>query len=642
MKRFRSGKFRSFASIASFLGVFSISLTPPLVATPNSRNSPAGGTLPSGFTEVGGVVADLVGANDNRVTSQLPASSLFSGFFDGGSPTTFQGNPGTIGIQTGFTQAIIDSLGGGLKSIGVRVTLEDGDTGPGDFDEDSNFLLINGVNSGNFSDVVTEETSSDGTILISTNSAGGFRDDTLDTGWFLISNASTLGSIFSALAVTGQLVFQLNDTDDPFDNRFDFTAGVDGGLIDSGMGPSGTVPTAAPGRRTTREPQPIFVTNLSAILSVLESGLPMAMSQREIAIGAGRSIYRDVNGRLFRARATAGDLTVVASAEPYLNSSGDTGISGETETSAKESFFDKQPAYFPEEDDSPFSFFVGTDYSRLDYDAQGIVPGIVNDTWTGHLGFEVPLLPNLTFGLGTIYLDAENDVGSIGNVDVEGWSIAPYLTYVRNSFWADALYGYSWLEHDIYRRSSFGPSARADTDSGIHRFEFNTGYNIKAGRGIVTGPVGAFEFMGGNIDGYTERGGGATAVRTPEQDYESYITRLGWQASAHVRTGFGKIIPQIRAHWDHEYGNDPELVSASLVTSPFSVVTGSSSRSVGGFSVGRNTEPPQRDYLNLGAGVLFQFGDDRDGWKIILDYEGHLLRDDHTAHFGSARVVIPF
>lgn len=42
--------------------------------------SPAGGALPAGITEVGGIVTDFIGLNGTRVVSQLAASTLYVGF----------------------------------------------------------------------------------------------------------------------------------------------------------------------------------------------------------------------------------------------------------------------------------------------------------------------------------------------------------------------------------------------------------------------------------------------------------------------------------------------------------------------------------------------------------------------------------
>ena len=196
-----------------------------------------GGPLPTDVTPVGGVVLDLVGINGLRIVTQVPASQLFRGFFDRGEPAAFQGHPGTIGIQTGLTPAIVNALGGGLAEVAVRLTVFDGDTGPGEFDRFQNRLLLNGVLVGDFSEVHTWETVADGLTILSDNPQGGFRDGRLDTGFFHLTGADRLAALHRSLLDTGAVRFQLAD-DDPFDNLFDFTQGVDAGLIDVGRLPS--------------------------------------------------------------------------------------------------------------------------------------------------------------------------------------------------------------------------------------------------------------------------------------------------------------------------------------------------------------------------------------------------------------------
>src|SRR5262245_42223732 len=193
------------------------------------------GQLPPGVTPVGGVVLDLVGANGRRVVSQLPASSLFRGFFAAGSPSAFRGPPGTVGVQQGFTQATLDALGEGLAEVAVRLTVFDGDTAEGDFDFRDDELLLNGLAIGDFSAVATQETSEDGLTALS-SSAGGFRNDRLDTGFFHTTDEDFLDAFFATLSRTGEVTYQLRDRD-AFDNYFDFTLGIDGGLVDVGRPP---------------------------------------------------------------------------------------------------------------------------------------------------------------------------------------------------------------------------------------------------------------------------------------------------------------------------------------------------------------------------------------------------------------------
>jgi PKD repeat protein len=199
------------------------------VPTTFTLTSPtSAGLLPAGVTPVGGLVLDLVGAGGGRVVSQLPASGLFQGFFSSGTPAAFRGDPGTIGVQTGFTPEVVAALGGGLRQAAVRVTLFDGDTGADNFDRGENALLLNGLDFGDFSDVITQETAADGQTALSNNPDGGFRNGRLDTGFFFSDDPLLLGALYDSLA-NGEVRFALDDVD-PFDNLFDFTRGVDGGL----------------------------------------------------------------------------------------------------------------------------------------------------------------------------------------------------------------------------------------------------------------------------------------------------------------------------------------------------------------------------------------------------------------------------
>jgi hypothetical protein len=191
-------------------------------------NSPTGQPLPSAVTSVGGIVADLIGLNGSRIVAQRAASGLFVG--NAPNTATF-----TIGTQTGFTSALIASLGGGIAQASFRVSLFDGDTRSGNFDFNNNWLLVNGIRVGNFSDVSTIETNGTGVPVGSGNIANGFGNNILNTGFFYTNNSATLSSIFTSMA-SGSFVYGYEDSD-PGDQFLDFTQGIDGGLIDNDVPP---------------------------------------------------------------------------------------------------------------------------------------------------------------------------------------------------------------------------------------------------------------------------------------------------------------------------------------------------------------------------------------------------------------------
>lgn len=233
-------------TLAAALGAaFALSAVPAL-ATPFTSTSPLGLDVTTvGASTVGGIVTHLVGLNNVSVVSQLAASSLFVGFAHTGSPAAYQGNPMTIGIQTGFNAALLSQLGGGLQAVAFRFTLYDGDTASGNFDFGDNTLQVNGYAVGNWSSVNAENTDGTGGATANGFSGGGFRNNLLDTGWFSSNNSVLMANLFSTLSTTNQLVFQLSDLD-PYDNFFDFTQGIDQSLINVGQGPGVVNPTPEP------------------------------------------------------------------------------------------------------------------------------------------------------------------------------------------------------------------------------------------------------------------------------------------------------------------------------------------------------------------------------------------------------------
>ena len=228
------------------LGAFVAVMSVTGAAQAQTTTSPTGGALPAAVTKVGGIVADLKGTNGTRVVAQVAASDLYRDFAN--APTNPQignagGNPLLIGTQFGFTPTLLANFGGGLASASFRITLFDGDTAAGDFDFNDNTFSVNGGLIGNWSSVTTFLTDATGTTVSSPGL--GFNDNQLRTGFFSTLDPTVLGSIFAGLTANGSLAYTLLDAD-ANDNFFDFTQGVDGGLINVGSGPVVTPPGAVP------------------------------------------------------------------------------------------------------------------------------------------------------------------------------------------------------------------------------------------------------------------------------------------------------------------------------------------------------------------------------------------------------------
>jgi len=118
-------------------------------------------------------------------------------------------------------------------------------------------------------------------------------------------------------------------------------------------------------------------------------------------------------------------------------------------------------------------------------------------------------------------------------------------------------------------------------------------------------------------------------------DFESMVSRLGWQAT-HVRpTTWGRLVSQVHLAWEHEYVPENGTVGASLQTSPFALVTGSSVSRFGGYSTESDGAYPGTDWLSAGAGLRFELAK---GVALLTDYEGMFFRNNSSQHYASAKL----
>jgi uncharacterized protein YhjY with autotransporter beta-barrel domain len=409
-----------------------------------------------------------------------------------------------------------------------------------------------------------------------------------------------------------------------------------GGIIKISKKDLGITPPPPP------PPPTSFVINLfdtDAIFSLFESGLPLALAQREVIFNAAYTATRDVNGRLFRLRAgIRNDLDPVAENAPM-----DGGKTGSYASDGKSYAGGKQykeykgtsePSTFKR-----FELFASGDFNRFDVDDVGDMRGFNSDVYAGTVGFEYRIVENIAIGLAGTYLEANTDIGrNIGGIDIDGVAVSAYATGVWNGFYADALYSYSVFAEEVERYTLVGRKALGDTESRNHVAQLNLGYNFTCGD-LQTGPIGSLQYTNGSVDGYNERDGGSANIHFRGQSYDSLISRIGWQVSYRIPAGSFTITPQVRATWDHEYLDETESVSARLEDSPFTTITPLGVTTGNRFSASAKTARPGNDFLNLGAGLLAQIGDDV---SIIAEYETHLFRDDASAHIASLKASVAF
>ncbi|MEP6668965.1 MAG: autotransporter-associated beta strand repeat-containing protein [Chthoniobacter sp.] len=262
------------------------------------------------------------------------------------------------------------------------------------------------------------------------------------------------------------------------------------------------------------------------------------------------------------------------------------------------------------------------------------------------LGIDYKVTPNFAIGLAAGYTGTTADLVDRGRVYVNGGKIGLYATFFQNEqaaaptmskdskelvparpsiakgFYADmAVFG-GYNSYDT-RRSALQGEARGDTDGGELNALFGMGYDIKKG-GLTFGPTASFNYTYLGTNDFTEHGSLAP-LNVHGGKGESLRSAFGLKASYDWKVGGILIKPEIRAAWQHEYGD-----SAYELGSNFANGAGNSF-TVAGPQLGR-------DSVLLGAGFAIQFNE---RMSTYFYYDGELGRKNYqsTSVTGGFRVA---
>jgi outer membrane autotransporter protein len=145
-------------------------------------------------------------------------------------------------------------------------------------------------------------------------------------------------------------------------------------------------------------------------------------------------------------------------------------------------------------------------------------------------------------------------------------------------------------------------------------------------RGALTiGPTASFQYTCVSMDGFTETGSLAP-LRFGDQSLDSIRTALGIKASYDWKIGGVLVRPELRASWQHEYGDSTYSIVANFASGAGTNFT------VSGPSIGR-------DSLLIGAGAAILWNDRISNY---IYYDGELARDNYDSQSVTAGIRITF
>jgi outer membrane autotransporter protein len=251
------------------------------------------------------------------------------------------------------------------------------------------------------------------------------------------------------------------------------------------------------------------------------------------------------------------------------------------------------------------------------------------DVWGGgaQAGFDYRLTEEVIAGVGVGWnrqktefdrVGAANGSGiSTGGGEIESDAYTPsvYASFFRGGFHADAILTYTYLDYEFERpvvlldiTTPVNATAKGDTDA--HQFGASLfgGYEFRFGS-FGIGPIAGVDYRQTWIDGYRESGVPGFPLDYDDQDIKSLVTSLGADASYAISTGFGVVVPYVRATLEHEFENDARNIDARLFLNDDPTV---------GDTLVSRTESPDRDYARFGAGVSAQLAE---GISAFVDYD---------------------
>ena len=405
--------------------------------------------------------------------------------------------------------------------------------------------------------------------------------------------------------------------------------------------------TLPPARRASPDPQPFLLIDHLAIRSTNTSGLMMPAVHQQLLRGSARTALRDLNARLYRARANHPARIATrrveqgASVAPYLDFTAGKNPSYKIPLGLQ----DDQTGDIPTPTvvaRTAVEIFASVDYGHMSQDnLSRVFRGYDADTWAGSLGVE--WRPTDWAALGLAYSRVSTDAkldGGLGSANLDANLYSFYGTVFHGNSWADLLYSYGDFSSELKRNTLVGDAGRGDPDSRVHHLFLNVGHQIPLNPRTVTGPMLGLDYLSGRTGAYTESGSPRANLLYDSQSFDSLISRVGWQLTRRQELSWGILELQGRIAWEKEHRPANDTVRATLATSPFLLVSpGEGAQRVGGYAASAPSAHPGTDWLTLGTGLRLGF---RNDLSLLLDYEGQFFQNNLTIHYGSIKLSWEF
>ena len=239
-------------------------------------------------------------------------------------------------------------------------------------------------------------------------------------------------------------------------------------------------------------------------------------------------------------------------------------------------------------------------------------------------GIDYRFTDHFVAGISIGYANTTASLVNGGKVDVDGGRVGAYATYFTGGLHLDAAVSGGPNSYKTRRITPNNTIATGGPEGTEVNLLFAAGYDWKSGA-LTIGPVASFQYTNVQLDGFTERGVFAplSVVRRNE---ESIRSALGFHATYDMKVGRAIIRPEVRAVWQHEFGDTTYSLTSTFAT-------------LGGAPFTARGPTTGRDSLLVGAGIGILWND---RFSTYVNYDGELLRTNYSSHNISAGFRIKF
>ncbi len=249
--------------------------------------------------------------------------------------------------------------------------------------------------------------------------------------------------------------------------------------------------------------------------------------------------------------------------------------------------------------ESPWGFFINGRVSFGEAPQTGRETGYDFETQGVTAGIDYRVGDRLVIGAGLGYLGTNVDIARDGgDLDVSGYSVSLYGTYYTRKFYVDGIVAYGRNDYEMERiielprafRGATRLVTRGEPEGDQLSFDLGVGYDFSIGAATLGGFLRG-SLIDASVDAFGETGAGPFDLLFREQAIDSLQGEAGFELSYPASFPWGVVQPSLRLSYLHEFMDDRRVIRARFRSDalgrPFAIVT----------------DTPDRDFLNVGAGV---------------------------------------